>query len=187
MVRYMALRIISVLNRTVQQQPPKKTIMITGDSNTRGLAGMIENKDIDVSGTVRPGVDIRRLEESIENDITPQTDMAFVNVGINNINCDRESNEEDVKYLMKKVNDQFPNCTFFFLAVPPSRNPEDQEAITHLNDTMKEKAGQFNNTQFLDPRLRYSDMKPRGVHLTARGKDKIAQCITNCTKNNSSL
>ena len=157
----------------------KKTkILVTGDSNVRGLGPMVQSRKVDGLAVVQPGFRIQDLQRHIHGSITDSTDVVFINCGANNLS---RGNLIDtvckLDNLLDSVSQTYENKEFVMLEVPPSHKINTQNMIRDLNDYMHTKCQRYNNVRFMNCGLDQNDLRADGIHLNEIGKTKVAKAI----------
>lgn len=172
-------------DNAVRTNKPASVIVI-GNSNTRGLAKEINARGLDCTGFVYPGqtaANIKNRVENISNAVPPSAVVCHAgDIEVHDRFRSTESIKRDYTHLINKVRTQFPKSRIVISGLPPPRSSRDSPLharIQEVNRHLTSLCTSIVNCVFLsNAKSRLKD----NIHFTNRSKDILARSIAGHVK-----
>ena len=170
---------------SIKRQQPRRgrpatkpsTVTIVGSSLVRGVAPLVNDKELDATGFVNPGRTARQINARVRN--IPTTDITVMAAGT--INIQRQPLElckEELRQLIDNVSRKRKNKTVIMSQIPKRYDePTLNKKIDLVNEFISSQISHHKNWHLLTHRFIPSDYKKDGLHLNDVGVAKYAKKI----------
>ena len=155
-------------------------VLVTGDSNMRGLGPKLQAKDIDALAIVRSGATLKQAGELVSKDADEVIYGTYIisGYGLNDVRDDgihiAKTRMQEFIHTQERIG---PHVNFGILAVPPQKDPTINALVTELNNFTKHRCLRNGIVSFIDANLTGDNLKIDGIHLNPSGQRKVTDAI----------